>query len=105
MAKIMECGAQCALPLAPNDSLLGVIRKDHFLIRPLAKSRTVTPESVAAHTMYEQGDPLVLYEPEGNVDLSASEFEQVDAQTVRVSGSPPLPPPPPARHPQGRASL
>lgn len=87
MAKIMECGAQCALPLAPNDSLLGVIRKDHFLIRPLAKSRTVSPESVAAHTMYEQGDPLVLYEPEGNVDLSASEFEQVDAQTVRVSGS------------------
>jgi hypothetical protein len=87
MAKIMECGAQCALPLAPNDSLLGVIRKDHFLIRPLAKNRTVSPESVAAHTMYEQGDPLVLYEPEGNVDLTASEFEQIDAQTVRVSGS------------------
>lgn len=87
MAKIMECGAQCALPLAPNDSLLGIIRKDHFLIRPLAKNRTCSPDSVAAHTMYEQGDPLVLYEPEGNVDLTGSEFEQIDRQTVRVSGS------------------
>lgn len=87
MAKIMECGAQCALPLAPNDSLLGVIRNDHFLIRPLSARRTCSPESVAAHTMYEQGDPLVLYEPEGQVDLRGAVFEQVDRQTVRVSGS------------------
>ena len=87
MAKIMECGAQCALPLAPNDCLLGTIRKDHFLIRPLAVDRVVSPESVAAHTMYEQSNPLMLYEPEGDVDLSAAQFEQVDRQTVRVSGS------------------
>ena len=87
MAKIMECGAQCGLPLAPNDSLLGTMRKDHFLVKPLAKYRICTPDSVAAHTMYEQGDPLVLYEPEGEVDLSQSQFEQVDEQTVRVSGS------------------
>ena len=87
MAKIMECGAQCALPLAPNDSLLGVIRPDHFLITPLAARRICTPESVAAHTMYEQGNPLVLYEPEGQVDLEAAEFEQVSHQTVRVSGA------------------
>lgn len=87
MAKIMECGAQCALPLAPNDSLLGIIRRDHFLIRPLAQNRICSPDSVAAHTMYEQGDPLVLYEPEGNVDLTGARFEQVDRQTVRVSGS------------------
>jgi hypothetical protein len=87
MAKIMECGAQCALPLAPNDCLLGIIRKDHFLIRPLAQSRVVSPESVAAHTMYEQSNPLMLYEPEGDVDLSGAQFEQEDRQTVRVSGS------------------
>ena len=87
MAKIMECGALCALPLAANDCLLGSIRRDHFLIRPLDRSRGVSPESVAAHTMYEQGNPLMLYEPEGNVDLSDARFEQVDRQTVRVSGS------------------
>jgi hypothetical protein len=87
MAKIMECGAQCAIPLAPNDSLLGTIRKDHFLVRPLAKARICTPDSVAAHTMYEQGNPHILYEPEGDVDMTAANFEQVDEQTVRVSGS------------------
>jgi hypothetical protein len=87
MAKIMECGAQCALPLAPNDSLLGVIREDHFLIRPLAPHRVVTPESVAAHTMYEQGNPFLLYEPEGVVDLREAQFEQLDRRTVRVAGA------------------
>jgi hypothetical protein len=91
MAKIMECGAQCALPLAPNDSLLGVIRRDHFLIRPLASHRRVTTESVAAHTMYEQGNPYLLYEPEGTVDLRQADFEQVDERTVRVSGARMLP--------------
>jgi hypothetical protein len=87
MAKIMECGAQCAIPLAPNDSLLGTLRKDHFLVRPLAKHRICTPDSVAAHTMYEQGNPHILYEPEGDVDMNEADFEQVDEQTVRVSGS------------------
>lgn len=87
MAKIMECGAQCALPLAPNDSLLGVIRRDHFLIRPLAAHRRVTTESVAAHTMYEQNTPFLLYEPEGTVDLRDANFEQLDERTVRVSGA------------------
>ena len=92
MAKIMECGAQCALPLAPNDSLLGVIRHDHFLIRPLAQHRVVTPESVAAHTMYEQGNPFLLYEPEGVVDLREAQFEQLDRRTVRVAGARMAPP-------------
>lgn len=91
MAKIMECGAQCALPLAPNDSLLGIIRADHFLIRPLAAHRVVSTESVAAHTMYEQGNPFLLYEPEGTVDLRDAVFEQADARTVRVSGARMLP--------------
>lgn len=65
MAKIMECGAQCGIPLAPNDCLIGTVRKDHFLVRPLAEHRICTPESVAAHTMYEQGNPFLVYEPEG----------------------------------------
>ena len=92
MAKIMECGAQCGIPLAPNDSLLGIIRKDHFLIRPLAAHRKVTIESVAAHTMYEQGNPFLLHEPEGTVDLQDAHFEQLDDRTVRVSGARMLPP-------------
>jgi len=87
LAKIMECGAQCAVPQGTNDSLLGTMRKDHFLVRPLAPQRVCTTQSVAAHTMYEQGDPLTLHEPEGQVDMRDATFEQVDEQTVRVAGS------------------
>jgi len=87
MAKIMECGAQCGIPLAPNDCLMGTMRNDHFLVRPLAEYRVCTPESVAAHTMYEQGNPFLLYEPEGVVDTHDAEFTQLDRQTVRVAGS------------------
>jgi len=87
LAKIMECGAQCAIPQGTNDCLLGVLRSDHFLVRPLAPQRVCTAESVAAHTMYEQGDPLWLHEPEGRVDMRDAQFEQVDAHTVRVRGS------------------
>ncbi|MGZ5256956.1 MAG: acyclic terpene utilization AtuA family protein [Burkholderiales bacterium] len=87
MAKIMECGAQCGIPLAPNDCLMGTMRKDHFLVRPLADYRVCTPESVAAHTMYEQANPFLLYEPEGVVDIREAEFTQADRQSVRVSGS------------------
>ena len=93
MSKIMECGAQCAIPLAPNDCLLGTIRRDHFLVRPLAQHRICTPESVAAHTMYEQSTPFLLYEPEGVVDIRTADFVQEDRQSVRVSGSSFLPTP------------
>ena len=87
MAKIMECGAQCALPLAPNDCLLGTIRRESFTVRPLNPARTVTPESVAAHSLYEQPDPYLIHEPEGTVDMRDARFDQVDARTVRVAGS------------------
>lgn len=87
LAKIMECGAQCAIPLAANDCLLGRLRSDHFLVTPLASDRRVTTESVAAHTLYEQPDPTIIGEPTGHVDISDAEFEQIDPHTVRVSNS------------------
>lgn len=92
MAKIMECGAQCALPLAPNDCLLGTIAKGSFTVKPLNPARTVSPESVAAHSLYEQPDPYLIHEPEGTVDMRDASFEQVDPQTVRVAGSRLVPP-------------
>ena len=87
MAKIMECGAQCAIPLAANDCLMGTLRKDHFLVRPLSAQRICTPESVAAHTMYEQGNPFLIHEPDGVINVREADFRQVDRQTVRVAGS------------------
>ena len=87
MAKIMECGAQCSIPLAPGDSLLGVIRRNSFTVRPLGGGRVCTPASVAAHSLYEQPNPYLIVEPEGTVDVENAKFEQVDRESVRVTGS------------------
>ena len=87
MAKIIECGAQCALPIGANDCILGTLREDHFELEPMNEGMRVTPNSVAAHMMYEQPDPYLFYEPEGVIDLKDSEFEQIGARRVRVSGS------------------
>ena len=87
MAKIMECGAQCAVPLAPGDCLLGVLRRDHFTVRPLDCNRICTPSSVAAHSLYEQPNPYLIVEPEGTVDVEYATFEQIDARSVEVTGS------------------
>ena len=87
MAKIIECGAQCALPIGANDCILGALRGDHFTLEPMNEKMRVTPGSVAAHMMYEQPDPCLFHEPEGTVDLADSAFEQLDERRVRVSGS------------------
>ena len=87
MAKIIECGAQCALPIGANDCILGTLREDHFVLEPMNEGMRVTPNSVAAHMMYEQPDPYLFYEPEGMIDLKDSEFEQISERRVRVSGS------------------
>lgn len=97
MAKIMECGAQCAIPLAPSDCLLGSIDSEGFSLRPLNSERICTPESVAAHALYEQPDPFRIVEPEGEVDLSEARYSQVDRASVRITGSRFVPQPPPLK--------
>jgi len=87
MSKIIECGAQCALPIGANDCILGTLHKDHFILEPMNDGMRVTPNSVAAHMMYEQPDPYLFYEPEGMIDLKESKFEQIDDRRVRVWGS------------------
>jgi hypothetical protein len=87
MAKIIECGAQCAIPTGTNDCILATLRDDHFELEPISQIRRLTPTSVAAHMMYEQPDPYLFHEPEGMVDLRRVDIEQLDDRRVRVSGS------------------
>lgn len=87
MAKIMECGAMCSEPVAAADVMQGYIEKDYFELRPANPLRRCTVDRVAAHTLYEQSNPYLIYEPDGVCDLTNSVFEQVDERTVRVSGS------------------
>ncbi|MBQ7037213.1 MAG: acyclic terpene utilization AtuA family protein [Clostridia bacterium] len=87
MAKIMECGAMCSEPVAAADVMQGYMYDDYFELRPANPIRKCTVDRVAAHTLYEQSNPYLIYEPDGVCDLTNSKFEQVDARTVRVTGS------------------
>ena len=87
MAKIMECGAMCAEPVAAADVMQGYIYDDHFELCPANPKRRCTVDRVAAHTLYEQSNPYLIYEPDGVCDLTNSVFTQKDERTVSVSGS------------------
>lgn len=87
MAKIMECGAMCSEPVAAADVMQGYMYEDCFELRPANPKRRCTVERVAAHTLYEQSNPYLIFEPDGVCDLTNSVFEQVDDRTVRVRGS------------------
>lgn len=86
-AKIAECGALCARPVGANDSLVVTLRKDSFTIEPPNPLRKCTPDSVAAHSLYEQPDPNCFYEPEGMIDMRHSNFVQSGERAVTVSGT------------------
>lgn len=87
MAKIMECGSMCSEPVAAADVMQGYMYDDYFELRPANPIRRCTVDRVAAHTLYEQTNPYLIYEPDGVADLTQSKFMQVDDRTVRVSGS------------------
>ena len=86
-AKIAECGALCARPAGANDSLICTLCDDHFVVRPANPTKKCSPQSVAAHSLYEQPDPNCFFEPEGKIDMTGSLFEQVDDGAVKVSGT------------------
>lgn len=87
MAKIMECGAMCSEPVAAADVMQGYMYEDHFELRPANPIRRCTVDRVAAHTLYEQSNPYLIYEPDGVCELTECRFEQADERTVRVYGS------------------
>lgn len=85
--KILECAALCAVPGTTKDCMLGVIREDGFIIRPLSEARKCTPLSVAAHTFYEKEHPYVLHGPGVVMNLKECQFNQYDENSVMVTGS------------------
>jgi hypothetical protein len=87
LGKIIECGASVALPKIGNDSMVGRLFPDHFLVETPNVNKTCPRIRVAAHTLYENPDPYRLLEPSGMLDTSNCVYEQIDGRTVRVSGS------------------
>ncbi|MFZ4407126.1 MAG: acyclic terpene utilization AtuA family protein [Paracraurococcus sp.] len=86
MAKIIECTSICCIP-GGRDAMLGTLDAEGFEIESMNPVRAATPVSVAAHSLYEQADPLLVQEPEGTLHVAAARFEALDARRVRVSGA------------------
>ena len=87
LGKILECAAIATTPGSGSDCMLGVLRRDHFLVEPLNPERACTVTSVAAHTLYGKTNPYRLPGPGGTLDLTATTFDQHDDRVVRVAGS------------------
>src|SRR6266436_2321579 len=84
--KVSECGTMATETLGKG-VLFGQIRRDHAVIRPFGPGLRCTPQSVAAHGLYENADPYLHRESSGTLDLSRSTFEAVDDISVRIRGS------------------
>lgn len=87
LGKILECAAIAAEPGSGSDSVLGILKKDSFVLKPLSDERCFSRESVAAHSLYEKSDPYHLPGPGGVLDLTDVAFEEIGDGQVRVSGS------------------
>jgi Acyclic terpene utilisation family protein AtuA len=86
-AKLLECGAAVAVARSAPDSVLVGFGREHFDIEPLNPAMRCSPQSVAAHALYENADPYRLVESSGTLDLTNSAYEALDERRVRVSGS------------------
>jgi hypothetical protein len=86
-AKILECGAACVVHRAYADPMFAWIRDDHFVVEPPNPDYQCSPVSVASHTLYENGSPYELVEPNGTLFSDAVTFEATSDRAVRVSGS------------------
>ena len=87
MGKILECAAIAAVPGSGSDCMFATLDETGFVVETLADERACTVTSVSAHTLYEKSDPYHLPGPGGSLDLSKTEFEQIDPRRVRVTGT------------------
>lgn len=87
LGKILECAAIAATPGSGSDCALGILEEDSFILEALSPERKFTPQSAAAHTLYEKSDPYELPGPGGVINLRHCSFEDIGRGRVRVRGS------------------
>jgi hypothetical protein len=85
--KILECGAASVQQRLHPDSVTVKMDMDGFTVEPPNPEMRCTPESVIAHTMYENADISQLVEPGGTLDTSAAQYQALSDRAVRVTGS------------------
>jgi Acyclic terpene utilisation family protein AtuA len=84
--KVSECGTLVCETLGKG-VILTTIGQDEITIRPYGAGLRCTPQSVAAHSLYENANPYLHRECSGTFDLTKSTFEAIDDVRVRIRGS------------------
>jgi Acyclic terpene utilisation family protein AtuA len=84
--KIVECGTMACETMGPGVMLV-TLREDSFSVRPVGDGLRCTPQSVAAHSLYETADPFLFAEPSGTLDIFNATYAAEAGGSVRVSGS------------------
>ena len=87
LGKTIECAGAIVRPKAGQDCVVGILRRNHFLVEPAHPDKRCTTETVASHAMYENPSPYEFIEPSGVVDTMAAIYTAETDRTVRVEGS------------------
>jgi len=95
MAKVMECGAIATTPKDPDDpptngsmdGIFGILKDDHFIVKPINPKQKCTIGSVLSHSFYERADPFFERMPGGALNIANAKYEQIDEETVKISNS------------------
>src|SRR6267142_1087625 len=85
--KILECGAASVAQRLYADCMAAELDQEGFIVEPPNPALRCTPQSVAAHTLYENADPYHLIESGGALDTTAAQYKAITDRAVRVSGS------------------
>ena len=85
-AKIGECGA-LATTNPSSGTIMITFDADGFTVEPMGQNARATPYTVSAHMLYENSNPLQLYEPGGHLDVTDATYTALDDRRVRVTGS------------------
>ena len=71
--KVVECGTMACVT-AGNGVMFVRLRQDHFLVKPFGQGLRCTPQSVAAHSPYENVDPFHFTEASGTADITEATY-------------------------------
>jgi hypothetical protein len=84
--KVSECGTLVCETLGKG-VIFTTVSQDEITVRPYGVGLRCTPQSVAAHSLYENADPYLHRECSGTFDLTKATFEAIGDVTVSIRGS------------------
>lgn len=84
--KLLECGTMVC-EAKGKGVMLARLRHEDLVVTPIGDKLRCTPQSIAAHSLYENSDPYLHTECSGTLDLTHSRYQAFDDRSVRITGS------------------